>query len=395
MASGRPFRRHEVGPVACDTLIAKLGSQLRRGRSFVRRVANEQVPRVLGGRRRALIKPWLFEFFPAYSVTSGGDSDDDPQMVQERFRRFLDLWCRDEALGVEGIFFSEHHFGQAYSPSPNLVIAHLAALTTTLRLGVLGTVSPYATPWRVVEEFGILDQLTQGRLEMGLVSGIPPELAAVGITAEEAVERHEEIMHVLGAARSQRSVSHHGKHWSFDDLTFKPRLFQSNPAIWTSAVSARSAERAGDYGWKICTGFLSVSELTAIFDAYRSASRASGRDPSPDDVAVRRAIAIIEPGQDREVEKARVRTEFTKTFFDLPPEQAPRLADDEVIVGTADQVTAEIVRQCRALGCSNVLFSAPTADFDVHLRTHEIFGREVIPVLRETSVTSPSPVATG
>jgi alkanesulfonate monooxygenase SsuD/methylene tetrahydromethanopterin reductase-like flavin-dependent oxidoreductase (luciferase family) len=55
--------------------------------------------------------------------------------VAVHFARYLDLWVRDETLGFEGIFFSEHHFGRSYSASPNLLIAALAARTKKLRLG--------------------------------------------------------------------------------------------------------------------------------------------------------------------------------------------------------------------------------------------------------------------
>ena len=118
-----------------------------------------------------MIKPWLFEFFHSVHDPAGHD---DPETVHEHYRAYFDLWIGDEARGFEGIFFSEHHFGPGYSPSPNLLISHLAARTSTMRLGVLGSVSAYSTPWRVAEEFAMLDHLTNGRLEMGVVSGIPP-----------------------------------------------------------------------------------------------------------------------------------------------------------------------------------------------------------------------------
>ena len=60
-----------------------------------------------------------------------------------RVLRYLDLWARDEALGFEGIFFSEHHFGGSFGASPNLLIAAMASRTRTLRLGVMGVVLPY------------------------------------------------------------------------------------------------------------------------------------------------------------------------------------------------------------------------------------------------------------
>ena len=148
-----------------------------------------------------MIKSWLFEFF---HQPTDEQRRSDPQAVNEHFHWYIDLWTRADARNFEGIFFSEHHFGAAYSPSPNLLISHLAARTTRLRLGVLGSVSPYATPWRVVEEIAMLDQLTNGRLEIGVVSGIPPELAVVGITPDVAAARHAEVIDVLDAALKDR-----------------------------------------------------------------------------------------------------------------------------------------------------------------------------------------------
>src|SRR6188768_61866 len=111
-----------------------------------------------------MIKPWIFEFFGAPSEFHDGF---DASRSQRYFEAYLDLWTSAEPAGFEGIFFSEHHFGAAYSPAPNLLIASLAARTTRLRLGTLGMVPPYHTPWQLIEEIGMLDHLTGGRLEIG------------------------------------------------------------------------------------------------------------------------------------------------------------------------------------------------------------------------------------
>src|SRR5262249_45678236 len=56
-----------------------------------------------------MIKPWLFEFLPELGSPSTEPNAAD---VTALFGRYLDLWVRDEALGFEGIFFIEHHFGR-------------------------------------------------------------------------------------------------------------------------------------------------------------------------------------------------------------------------------------------------------------------------------------------
>src|SRR4051812_27209022 len=125
-----------------------------------------------------MIRPWVFEFFPELR---DGAQTASRVAVTDYFRRYLDLWRRDEELGFEGIFFSEHHFGGSFSPSPNLLIAAVAARTSRIRLGVMAIVVPYYTPARIIEEIGMLDHISRGRLEIGTGIGVPQELARLNI----------------------------------------------------------------------------------------------------------------------------------------------------------------------------------------------------------------------
>src|SRR5215469_229077 len=221
-----------------------------------------------------MIKPWLFEFLPELGSPSTEPNAAD---VTALFGRYLDLWVRDEALGFEGIFFSEHHFGRSYSPSPNLLIAALGPRTKRLRLGVMGVVLPYYHPARVVEEFGILDHLTGGRLEIGTAIGVPQELARLNMTMAEARERNEEIVDVLDTALANRVISHRGKYFSFGELRPLPRTLQRpSPPRWTTVVSADSARRAARRRIKISTGFNATAKVKQIFDAYREEAEANG-----------------------------------------------------------------------------------------------------------------------
>jgi Luciferase-like monooxygenase len=214
-----------------------------------------------------VIKPWVFEFFPAPREPG---ATTDPQRSADYFNWYLDLWPRAERLGYEGIFFSEHHFGPAYSPAPNLLIAQIALKTRTIRLGVMGLVLPYHQPWKIVEEIGMLDHLTQGRLEIGTAAGIPQEMARVGMSVEEARERNDEASDILDAFLAGPVVTHHGKYWHFDELRLVPRPIQRPaPPLWVTVVSEDSARKAARRGAKICTGFHPLDRVASIFDAYR------------------------------------------------------------------------------------------------------------------------------
>jgi alkanesulfonate monooxygenase SsuD/methylene tetrahydromethanopterin reductase-like flavin-dependent oxidoreductase (luciferase family) len=342
-----------------------------------------------------MIKPWVFEFLPELG---GPRTEPDPRDVAKLFARYLDLWVRDEALGFEGIFFSEHHFGRSYSASPNLLIAALAQRTKTLRLGAMGVVLPYYHPARVVEEIGMLDHLSGGRLEIGTAIGVPQELARMGMTMAEARERNEEIVAVLDAALADRVVSHRGKYFSFDNLRILPRVLQQpSPPRWTTVVSAESARRAARARIKISTGFNSTETIKRIFDAYREEAAAAGYDAGPDCLALRRRVTVA-PSTDQARRYAQAVADRLKSFVaederlntNVPDAPAPSggftLSDEEFITGTPKDVARTVIAQCRAVGAGHFLavlnYCAPV---DEVAQAHELFGREAIPLLRAAS----------
>jgi len=339
-----------------------------------------------------MIKPWVFEFLPELG---GPDAEPDPRDVAALFARYLDLWARDEALGFEGIFFSEHHFGRSYSASPNLLIAAIAQRTKKLRLGVMGVVLPYYHPARVVEEIGMLDHLTGGRLEIGTAIGVPQELARFNMTMAEARERNDEIVAVLDAALANRIISHRGKYFSFSNLRVLPRpLQQPSPPRWTTVVSEGSARRAARSRIKISTGFNSVPVIKRIFDAYREEAESAGYEAAADCFALRRRVTVAQTsGEARRYAQAvadRLKSfvaEDDRLNANVPDAPAPSggftLSDDEFVTGTPREAAQNIIEQCRAVGVGHFLtvlnWSAPV---DEVAQAHDLFGREAIPLLR-------------
>jgi alkanesulfonate monooxygenase SsuD/methylene tetrahydromethanopterin reductase-like flavin-dependent oxidoreductase (luciferase family) len=338
-----------------------------------------------------MIKSWLFEFLPEL-----GGPNVEPNPGDVAIARYLDLWVHDEALGFEGIFFSEHHFGRSYSPSPNLLIAALGARTKRLRLGVMGVVLPYYHPARVVEEIGILDHLTGGRFEIGTAIGVPQELSRLNMTMAEARERNDEIVTILDAALADRVISHHGKYFSFSNLRLLPRpLQQPSPPRWTTLISADSARRAARRRMRISTGFNSTQSVKGIFDAYREAADAAGFHAGPEYLALRRRVTVA-PSSEQAHLYAQAVTERLTSFLaederlstHAPDAPAPSggftLSSDEFITGSPKEVAQTIIEQCRAVGAGHFLavlnWSAPLEEV---AEAHELFGREAIPLLRK------------
>ena len=346
-----------------------------------------------------MIKPWIFELFGTPGGGRGGPPI-EPRVASEHFTWHLDLWRRAEGWGFEGIFFSEHHFGLGYSPSPNLLIASVARTTKTLRLGVMGVVLPYYQPWRVVEEIGMLDHLTGGRLEIGTASGIPQEMARVGLSVEEANARAAEAIEILDAALASPVISHHGRFWNFDDLTIEPRcLQQPSPPKWTTVVSIESARKAARRRSKLCTGFHPIDRIGEIFDAYREEAARAGWRAGPDDLAIRRNITLA-PDQAQAEEASRKALALYRQalkhdprFTDSPVPDAPgpthgfSVGEDEFVAGTGERAAEEIIRQCRRVGAGHFLSTVDrSAPKEQRMATFEIYARHVIPALRQASV---------
>lgn len=342
-----------------------------------------------------MIKSWIFELFPSPPELADRF---DPDASRRYFEDYLDLWASAEPAGFDGIFFSEHHFGHTYSPSPNLLIANVALRTKTLRLGVMGVVPPYHSPWQLVEEIGMLDHLTGGRLEIGTAAGIPQEMAQVGLGAEEARARNDEAVEIIDKALAAPVISHHGRFWSFDDLRLTPRpLQQPAPPKWVTVISVASARKAARRGAKISTGFHPLETVIEIFDAYRDEAAKAGRTVGPDDLCLRRQISLVDDAEAlakrrvayRERIKVDPRADLPDrpAILDSPTEHAFAIGDDEFIAGTTDAIADEIVGQCRRAGCGHFAVIFERSNGPVALRSwYRDYGAGVIPRLRRAEI---------
>ncbi|HZF15947.1 MAG TPA: LLM class flavin-dependent oxidoreductase [Steroidobacteraceae bacterium] len=338
-----------------------------------------------------MIKPWIFEFCPAFDGATGA----------EDYSWYSDLWVRAEAIGFEGIFFSEHHFRPGgLSPSPNLLIATVAARTRTLRLGAMGVVVPLYEPWRVAEEAAMLDQLSGGRLEFGLSSGSGPmEPLRVGIPAGEIRPRFAEALEILDKALTRPRFSHQGRFWKFDDLVIAPRpLQQPRPPMWVAGMSPEAAEMCARRNYGFCTGFLPVSRVRELFERYQAEAHRAGGAAGPGRVALRRQVLISDDAAEAAEMGKGAFGQMSAMLSGGAPDRGrevpdapaarhgPMLSPEECIAGTPAAVAEQIVVQCRQARCAHILgYSFGPLTRAQLSRSYELW-RQVIPVLRKAEI---------
>jgi alkanesulfonate monooxygenase SsuD/methylene tetrahydromethanopterin reductase-like flavin-dependent oxidoreductase (luciferase family) len=130
--------------------------------------------------------------------------DNDPQrydtaLAAQVYEKHMEEWLAAERLGFDCIFLSEHHF-TAYNllPSPNVMLAALAARTERIRIGVMVNVVPFHEPLRLAEEAAMLDVLSHGRLEVGVGRGIDfQEVQKLGMDFDELRPRFQEGIELM------------------------------------------------------------------------------------------------------------------------------------------------------------------------------------------------------
>ncbi|HTU76101.1 MAG TPA: LLM class flavin-dependent oxidoreductase [Trebonia sp.] len=190
------------------------------------------------------------------------------QQVAERLR-LIEAY---DQLGFYAYHLTEHHGTPlAIAGSPHLMLAAAARATSRLRLGTLITILSLYHPMRVIEEAVTLDQLSGGRLDLGVGRGVSPaELAFHGVAGEaEAQERFDEAFEILRQGLTSESVTFSGKHYTLTEAPIVSRpVQQPHPPLWYGTRTLSKARWCARLGMPMMALVPSqaVRELT---DAYR------------------------------------------------------------------------------------------------------------------------------
>jgi probable F420-dependent oxidoreductase len=163
-------------------------------------------------------------------------------------------WAQQaEQFGFDGIFLGDRMLasapgsrGTVYGASMievTTMLAAIAASTERIELGPLIYVFPYRHPVQIAKTAASLDVIADGRLILGAGIGWNrKEFDVLGIPTAGRGDAFEESVKIVRALWSGTSVTHHGAHWSFDDVHVTPRpIREGGPPIWVASFSPDSA----------------------------------------------------------------------------------------------------------------------------------------------------------
>jgi alkanesulfonate monooxygenase SsuD/methylene tetrahydromethanopterin reductase-like flavin-dependent oxidoreductase (luciferase family) len=136
-----------------------------------------------------------------------------------------------EELGYDGVQTVEHHFqADGHLPSPLLVLAAAAAVTERLRLTTNILLVPLYNPVKLAEDVAVLDQLSGGRVTLGVAPGyVRDEFEGLMVPYAERFTRFEEALDIMQLAWTSETFSYEGAHYSIPSTRLSPRPVQQDP----------------------------------------------------------------------------------------------------------------------------------------------------------------------
>ena len=182
----------------------------------------------------------------------------NPSEQDRYYAEAMEQVLHAERLGYNSVWFTEHHFTRhGIVSATTSVLAYLAGVTNTIRLGTAVTVMPFHNPVQLAEQTATVDVLSNGRLDLGVGRGYQwGEFHRMNIPMDEASRRFEESMEILTRSwTSAEPFDHHGEFWSFNDLTVLPRpVQQPHPPVYVAASGADSVARVVRNDWNLLIG---------------------------------------------------------------------------------------------------------------------------------------------
>lgn len=325
--------------------------------------------------------------------------------LSEYYEERLRITEAYDRAGFSCYHLAEHHLTPiGAAPSPSVFLSAVAQRTTRLRIASLVYLLPFYHPLRLLEEVCMLDQMSGGRLEIGIGRGISPiEMGFYGIDPAEAQERYDEACAILLHGLRDETLTFAGKHYRFDGLRLELRPHQARIPMWYGVHAPESAERAARRGYHVVTNEGGVA-ARAVFDAYYAAWSAAGHDGPPPKAGAVRFIVVAESDEAALATGRRSypawhdsfnflsRTHRRSVLHPKAPSFDAALAEGTALAGAPATVAAALRAQLAETGMNYLLgqFAFGSIALDEVLRSVELFARETLPEVREAAAAGSS-----
>jgi alkanesulfonate monooxygenase SsuD/methylene tetrahydromethanopterin reductase-like flavin-dependent oxidoreductase (luciferase family) len=341
-----------------------------------------------------------------YFTLSDNHYDNNSREANAFVADILDEAVYAETVGLHSAWIGEHHFSTLGVLScPDLVLANVAARTSRIRLAPAVTVLPLHHPIRVAEQWATLDLLSGGRVDFAAGRGYDRrEYLPLRVSFEDNQEIFEEGMEIVRRLwSSDRPISHHGRHYHFDNVAITPKPVQHPLPAYVASFSQPSIELAGRLGCGLIVApfaaAMTYGGLRQVGELYHQTCAKHGRPPE----RLMCSYFIHFADTEREEEAASARQiryykECVIAAFPGDPKTAPPsyryfiemvdrlrnvrpedLTENSVLLGSSAQIT-ETLKKVEAAGFDEVILY-----FNVGLKPHAQVKAEMARFMSEVA----------
>jgi alkanesulfonate monooxygenase SsuD/methylene tetrahydromethanopterin reductase-like flavin-dependent oxidoreductase (luciferase family) len=302
-----------------------------------------------------------------------------------------------DRAGFHAYHLAEHHGTElGTAPSPGVFLAAASQRSTRLRLGAMVFCLPLYQPVRLLEEICMLDQLSGGRLELGVGRGISPiEVGYFGYDPSETPAVYRESLELILAGLQGGELNFSGAHYQVDDMpmVLRPRQ-QPHPPLWIGISHPESADWPAENGINIIAN-LPSKKMRSVTQRYREVYAAhadGGGGPEPLMGITRHIVIADDRDEAREIGRrayAPWRAAFMKLWdrhgiplpnFTLPDDFDTFAAAGQAIAGTPADVKDYVEAQIAESGVNYFLCRFAFGDITLEeaRRSLELFQAQVM-----------------
>jgi alkanesulfonate monooxygenase SsuD/methylene tetrahydromethanopterin reductase-like flavin-dependent oxidoreductase (luciferase family) len=319
-----------------------------------------------------------------------------------------------EQLGMHSAWIGEHHFNSlGVVSSPELLLAHIGARTTRIRLAPAVTVLPLHHPIRVAEQWATLDLLSGGRVDFAAGRGYDRrEYAPFTVSFEDNQSIFDESLEIVRALwQAEGRISHRGRHFAFDDVRITPQPLQRPIPTYVGSFSRPSIELAARLGCSVIVApfaaAMTFGGLRQVAELYHESCGRFGTRPGrlmcsyfthfadtrEQEVAQRRrqvryyreCVIPAVPGDPRTVPPSyRYFVDMVDRLQKLEPED---LTENSVLLGSPARII-ETLKKVEAAGFAEVILY-----FNVGLKPHAQVKEEMARFMAEVAPAFAPPAA--
>jgi alkanesulfonate monooxygenase SsuD/methylene tetrahydromethanopterin reductase-like flavin-dependent oxidoreductase (luciferase family) len=311
-----------------------------------------------------------------------------------------------DEINMHSAWLGEHHFGDLGVLScPDQLLAYIAAKTKNIRLAPAVTVLPLHHPVRVAEQWASLDMISNGRVDFAAGRGYDRrEYNPFQVNFDDNQSIFEEGMEIIRKLwNADAPISHHGKHYKFDNILTTPRPVQRPLPAYVASFSKVSIELAARLGCGLIVApfaaAMSFGGLKQVADLYHETCAKHGTKPG------RLMCSYFTHFADNAEQEAAARARQVRYYkecvidsFPGDPATAPPsyryfieivqrlhkikaedLSENAVLIGNAARVT-EILKKVEAAGFDEVILY-----FNVGLKAHNQVKDEMARFMTEVN----------